>query len=47
MAEEYLIKVVKRGTECKNFNEMRVWSYCHSKCALIEKLPPTSDKTIR
>ena len=42
MAEKYLIKVGKRGTECKNFNELRVWSYCHSKCALIEKMPPTS-----
>ena len=44
MAEEYLFEVVKRGTdsECKNLNELRVWSYCQSKCALIEELPPTS-----
>ena len=42
MAEEYLVKVVKRDTECKNFDELRVRSYCHSKCALIEELPPTS-----
>ena len=46
MAEQFLVNIVKKGTECSTFDELRVWSYYHAKCALIENLPPTS-KTIR
>ena len=42
MAEEYLVNVVQKGTKCKTFDELRVWKYHHSKCMLIEDLPPTS-----
>ena len=41
-AEEYLIQVLKKKSPCKTFNELRLWSYHHSKCALVEDLPPTS-----
>ena len=42
MAEQYLVKVFKRSTNCKNFDELRIFSY-HLKCALIDDLPPTSN----
>ena len=46
MAEEFLVKIMRKGSDCKTSDELRVWSYHHAKCVLIEELPPTS-KSIR
>lgn len=42
-AEQYLIKVYKKNSNCNTFNELRVWSYHHATCDSTENLPPTSD----
>ena len=41
-AEEYLVHVLKVGTECKTLHQLRYWLYDHSKGMTIDKLPPTS-----
>lgn len=42
LAEEYLAHVVNNAANCKNFDELRLWSY-HHKVGSIEDLPPTSN----
>ena len=46
MAEQFLVNVVKKGTPCSTFDQLRAWSYYHAKHTLIEELPPASG-TIR
>ena len=46
LAEEFVVKVFKRGTQCITFDHLRVWSYYQAKCTLVEDLPLTS-KSIR
>ena len=41
-AEEYLVKVLKKGTNCKTMNQLRNWMYHHNKRQCIDDLPPTS-----
>ena len=41
-AEEYLVHVLKVGTECKTIDQLCYWLYHHSKGMTIDKLPPTS-----
>ncbi|OXU22397.1 hypothetical protein TSAR_010977, partial [Trichomalopsis sarcophagae] len=41
-AEQYLVKVYKKNSNCNTFNELRVWSYHHATCDSTENLPPTS-----
>ena len=41
-AEEYLVKVLRPGSEAKNFSVMRVEVFHHNKDSSHQKLPPTS-----
>lgn len=42
LAEEFLDHVVNNSANPKNFDELRLWLYHHSKVSSIENLPPTS-----
>ena len=44
-AEEYLVQVVKPGSEWKTMDDLRYWMYHHSKGKTIDQLPPTSYST--
>lgn len=44
-AEEFLVQVLKLGSECKTMDELRVWVYHNSKTASLNNLPPTSYST--
>ena len=41
-AEEYLVNVLKKGTQCKTSDELRYWQYHNSKKATLGQLAPTS-----
>lgn len=43
MAEEFLVKIMRKGSDCKTADDLRLRSYHHATCALIEELPPTSN----
>ena len=43
-AEAYLVKVLKKNSACKTFDEFRVWTYYKpGSTSAIEDLPPTSN----
>ena len=41
-AEKYLVNVLDNGSKAKNFNELRVHIFHHTKSSSLQNLPPTS-----
>ena len=41
-AEHFLVKVVKRGSDCLTFSDLRAELFHFSKCSSVHNLPPTS-----
>lgn len=42
LAENYLVKLLKKSCSCQNFNELRYWEYHHGSSFSIQNLPATS-----
>lgn len=45
-AEQYLVKVLKKGSTAKTFTEYREETFHFSKCSSLQNLPPTSHELL-
>ena len=41
-AEEFLVKVKRKNSDCTTFNQLRAWFYTHADRFSVEDLPATS-----
>lgn len=42
-AEKWLIRVLRKGSECNTFNDLRNFDYTSGKTVIIADLPPTTN----